>query len=386
MHKLILQFGEKQTTGCVVKEKEKIATDILDSQGISNGTITDLNKFTKKIHELVKKLELSTNVKLQDTVVILPSEQIKIIYLSTQIKIKSKFNIDHMKKMIFQLKKTCNQNNLYLIKCFPCSIKMDEQKIENPMGMEGSICQITWSIFCTQRAIINNFRNAFNNLYINVVDYSVYDYELFNEILHDDDRKLGSTILNIKEENAIIYSIKNHIPIEIININMGYSIIDNEIAVKFNISIKQASHLRKKYCRGIANENDKNHHIKLSKRNLSENTISHYEFIHKTIPLIKKFISQLKNTVENKLDYSNRLFLFGEFAEIHGIEFMFNKYFEKNLYLLNKSNINNFDSNITIIDAYLKKTKNKIKKKSVLLKISHYILLGLKKIYDMINK
>lgn len=390
MHELILQFGEKQIIGCVTQNKEKVAIDIVDTSGIARGIITDLYKFTKNVYELIKKLESCTKVKLQDAVVLLPSEQIKIIYLSTQIKPKGKFRIDHMKKMILQLKKTCSQNNLYLLKCKPYAIILDGQKVENPVGMESSLCRITWNVFCVQSYVINNFKNAFADLYINISDYSLQDYEMLDFILHEDDKKLGSTVLNIKEDNTIIYSIKNNLLVKVSDISLGYSTIDNETAVRLNVSIQHAQHLRKKYCRGIASESDKNHHIKLKKRNLSEGSISHYEFINTTVPIIKKFISQLTNKIGDNINSKDRLFLMGEFAEIHGLDLVFNRYFEHGVYLLNKANIDNMntdhDMSFLSIDGYIRKMKIIPKKINSLNKFFQYILLGLKKIYDMINK
>ncbi|QEK38516.1 cell division protein FtsA [Candidatus Cytomitobacter primus] len=385
MYRFILKISDENIIGCVVNElNKKIATNTIDLNGFSNGNISDFYKFQKCIYDLVKNLEHNIKVKLKDTVILLPSEQIQITYFSTKIKMKSAFSKEHMQKMIHQLYKICEKNELYLIKYFPCTIKLDNQKLDNPIGMYGKICEITWSTFYIPTNMIKNFNTIFSNLYLKVIDYSIHDYELIDSILDFDEKKLGSTIINIKNDHTMVFSIKNNIPIQILNIPNGYNNIDHEMAIKLNITISQAKSLRQKYCSGILNEDDKNHHIKLYKRTESENTISQYEINQKTLPSIKKLISNLKNQLENKVDENNRLFFIGEFAEISSIEVLLKKYFQQNIYLFNNSNITNL--NMRSIQSYINKTQTQKKNPNHSYKFYHYILLGLKKIYDMIKK
>ncbi len=387
MHVLILEIEESQLKGCIIDEQGKtIASHWVITQGLYNGVISDFKKLQNSIYTLIQKLEKTTKLKIKKTIVLLPSNHMNITYLSTKIKIRQTVDKSHLKQMVQKLNDICKANSLFLIKCFPFETFIDQQKVENPTGIYGENCEIKWSVLYLQDSIIQNFNNIFSNLYLKVIEYSSYSYEGLDYILDEDEKKLGATVIEINNTHTTAYIFKNNIPIQLVNLDGGYESVDHATAIKLNISIIQAKNLRKKYFSTILSEEDKSQHITLSRRNNEEFTLSRYEIIYKTLPYIKKLISSLKTKLEESsvLNFNNRIFLSGEIANITGIENLLKTHFKTNIFLLNHSNIQN--KKYINIEGFISKMKHSKPDQSLYSKIKHYILLGLRKIYDMIKK
>ncbi len=382
MNVLILEIFETQIKGYLINNKEEVALHWIKHSALLNGSISDFNKFKTSIINLINNIEKSSNHKIKNISVMLPSDQMKITYFTTEIEFNNQFQKPHLNQMLNTLNNILKDNNLFLIQSFPFEIFIDNKRVTNPINIYGNKCKIVWSVLYTSNQVIKNFNKIFSDLYLKVISYNSNTYEKIDHLLSEDEKNLGSLVIDIQDSNSSIYLIKNHIPIQLFNLNIGHRTIDESVSIKFNISIEQATSLRKKYYSAILNEDDKNQHINLQTRGKSDSTISRYDIIKKTLPLIKKLISSLKNQLsDNKiLDFNYKMFLMGELSTVPGIEFLLEKYFTNQITILNENENN---SNIS---RFTNKIKNKNVNNKSIKKLYNYILLGLKNFYDMIKK
>ncbi|USO00660.1 MAG: hypothetical protein H6845_02500 [Alphaproteobacteria bacterium] len=372
---LVLEFHENKVVAIT-------AAGTLFSVSVSaieNGIITDLQLIRHSVHELLFNIEKQMEAKFKKVLLSLPSDQAQIIQFSTQLKFKKTFSDSYFNNMIQKLEEICLKNSLYIIKCFPSEIKIDNEKVSNPIGIYGKKCDVLWSILCLNTSIIHNFNNIFSGLHIKISDYVFYEYETINQLLDDDQKELGSIVLNIKESNSLVYIFKNSIPIQIFNFKHGYKAIDDQIAIKMNVSKKEAKLLREKYLSCLIDPNSE-HHISINSRNGTVDMTLN-QFIQKILPTVKSTLFSLVKQMENNniFGYYGQIFLYGELSALLGIDILLSKFVNSKVAIL-KQQSGSYTAN------YFNKANNIKQKNSIFFKISRFTLLGLRKIYDMIKK
>lgn len=295
----------KLIVGEIFKNKLNILSCVdMPSEGIKKGFIVNPDSFILVLKELFKKTEELIGLPIRKVLVNIPSYNLDCYLSSGTINIKSEdkviTNNDVIKAMQASVYKKVLDNQ-EIVSILPTKYIINgDEKVKSPVNMVANKLTVNDVAVVLPKKNSETIIKCLEKIGVKVIDVCVSPLADYYEFKNQEtDKKVGA-VVNIGESNTTVSIFNKSILTSCEVIDMGTSLVDNDIAYVFKISKADAKYLKEKLV--VADEhmaapaeaviikdiNDKN--IKINQYDISEVAISR---LNELFDLIKKQINLL---------------------------------------------------------------------------------------------
>lgn len=221
---------------------------IENTKGMRKGKFLDTEEFTETLGKIVEKIvqklggdfidEVFVGVSHPETVVKRISEQKRI--MDNEIR---ENDVEHLSKVVADV---ALQTNYETVKILPVSWIIDDQKREkDPIGLKGKRLELIADAFMIPKNFYNTIIEAFDNIWLAVVDV-IPNIIASAEIALDYDRKdLGTVLVDIGKNQTSYAIFEDGYCLGYGNIPLGWEDVTKDISIGMQIDIKEAEEIKK---------------------------------------------------------------------------------------------------------------------------------------------
>lgn len=340
------------------------------NEGFSNGKITDVSKLAFAINQAVAIAENKAKCRIKEVVVSLSGFQFKSHFLNSKIGWNFEKNItfkdiEHCTKRI-PIQKRINIDDYSVIHIIPIKYIIDGKKeVVNPLNLSASTLKIIYHIIVVDSLMMNDVIDAVKKTNLKVKDVVANSYASGLSSLVDDDRRVGSMIIDIGKssvsvgvffENNFIYTFSSPI---------GGDYITNYICKNTNIKFDEAERIKKKYgaVKPLPIDYSEVINVSVISDNGEEESVDMVksDILNIIYPVVKMSFSVIKKYIEDKnfTPFVNRIIITGGGALIENVKGVAEEVFELPVRVAKPIKLDGLDeeyvnvSNATLIGLFL---------------------------------
>ncbi len=248
----------------IILEKKKgdglpsvIGTGISLSYGLRKGFIVNPSETASSIKESLKQAKTAAGVNLGNAFVTIGGGGLQGIRCKGSILVS---RADHeitdgdLKRVLTQSEAQLNRAsstfllNRNILHSFPIYYRVDgEQIIGNPAGMKGEKLEIETLFVTCQTQHFNNLIKSMEMAGVGIEDLSAAPWSMSHAILSQQEKEVGSLIINIGGDTSSIIVFEESAPISMEVFPIGSNHITYDIARGFQISLEEAEEMKLSY-------------------------------------------------------------------------------------------------------------------------------------------
>lgn len=225
-----------------------LAKQMEPTQGMRKGKILDSESFVNTINKItesfIKKLggdfieEVFVGISHPEMIVNRVVEQKRI--MTEEI---GPDDIDHLSRVIAEIS---TKSNFETIKIVPVHFLIDETKREkDPIGMKGKKLELIADVFMIPKNIYNGIIDAFEKVWLNIVDI-VPNIIAASEVALDYDHKdLGTILVDIGKNQTSYVIYEDWYPLGYGTLAIGSEDVTKDISIGMQVDIKEAEEIKR---------------------------------------------------------------------------------------------------------------------------------------------
>ena len=232
------------------KKDYKILKNILiDSEGIKNGRIIDIELVTKLIKKNINSIEDELNFFFSKVSVIINPNNVNCINISGYKKLNGSqvskeditYILNDIKTMI-----TSNEDRHSLVHLFNSSFSLDSDNLENlPIGLFGEFYNQNMTFFLVNKNVLKNVKLVFNNCGLNIDRIILKPFVEGINFLKKNQNNKNFTIIKLENNRINISLFKNKSYVISQDFNFGIDIIIKDISKLCSLKINEVEILLK---------------------------------------------------------------------------------------------------------------------------------------------
>jgi len=328
----VLDIGSYELKFIIFKiEKSKIkilSKSILKTDGLKRGLISDLNKFTKSIKEIIGKAEDQAKIQIKN-VYVCASPLISFSTYFCQSKNIGAYEINQEKDVQFLVNSGVDLFKDYnfssnITHLFNLNLRIDKKNfVENPVGLIADTLENDMYIIYSKKNTLRNFEKAVSQSYLKSEKfiYSPYTLSLLSYV----ESPLSDLILTIDfgHEQTSVSIFKNDSFIFSSCIPIGSWHITNDISKALNLSFEISENLKKDHscCKSLNNERNQEfletEDIGLKTYKKISNSILN-KIVNSRVEEIIDFINKELIFLDSKKENLNKILITGQGSRING--------------------------------------------------------------------
>ena len=216
------------------------------AEGVRQGEITDMNKFSTAVGKTVSAAERNANITISAIHIVTPGGNPAV---TKHVKAIDIHNHVINRRDIQRLLHADSQQNLPVghvrIQNQPCLYQLDDQKqIENPLGMCGRVLSLEYSQLSVSQTSYANFAQAVQQCHLELGSIHHSAVMAGHACLTDDDRELGTLLIDFGGGTTSVAIFSEGQLCFAGTIRMGGLNITRDIAKMLSISISEAERLK----------------------------------------------------------------------------------------------------------------------------------------------
>jgi cell division protein FtsA len=328
----VLDIGSYELKFIIFKlDKAKIqilSKSVLKTDGIKRGVISNLDKLTKSIKEMIGKAEDKAKIQIKNIYTCTSPLNSSACYFC-QSKNIGGYEINHEKDIQFLVNSgvslfkdhNFNSNILHL---FNLNLRLDKNNfVESPVGLIADTLENDMHIIYSKKNILKNFEKAISKSYLKSEKFIYSPYAL--SLLSYVESPLSDLTLTIDlgHEQTSIGIFKNDNFIFSSCIPIGSWHITNDISKALNLSFEISENLKKDHssCKSLSNEANQEFletedvGLKAYKK-ISNNILN--KVVNSRVEEIIDFINKELIFLESKKQNFNKIIITGQGSKING--------------------------------------------------------------------
>jgi cell division protein FtsA len=247
------------------KDYKLIKNVIIDSEGIQNGKIIDINLVTRLIKKIINSIEDELDCLFSKASVIINPNNVNCLNISGYKKLNGSqilkddvtFILNDIKKIIFS-----NENKDSLIHLFNSNYSLDSDNLENlPIGLFGEFYNQNMTFFLVNKNILRNIELTFNNCGINIDRIILRSFVKGINFLNKRQNNKNFLAITLEENRINISLFKNKSYIFTQDFNFGSKIIVKDISKLCSLKINEVNLLLEEISLEQILKNDKESYI-----------------------------------------------------------------------------------------------------------------------------
>lgn len=239
---LVILFNEQKN----FKILKKI---ILESSGIKNGHIIDIEIVSQLLKKNINNIEEEINYFFSDVAIIINPNEINCLNVSGYKKLNGSqvsnediiYILNNIKKIILE-----NEINYFLVHLFNSNFSLDSDNLENlPIGLFGDFYNQNMTFFLVNKNIIKNIKLVFNNCGLNIEKIILKPFAESVYLLSHNLSHQNFTILRLGKESINVSLFKNKSFVFTENFDFGFNLINKDISKLCTLKIEEVENLLK---------------------------------------------------------------------------------------------------------------------------------------------
>lgn len=239
---LVILFNEQKN----FKILKKI---ILESSGIKNGHIIDIEIVSQLLKKNINNIEEEINYFFSDVAIIINPNEINCLNVSGYKKLNGSqvsnediiYILNNIKKIILE-----NEINYFLVHLFNSNFSLDSDNLENlPIGLFGDFYNQNMTFFLVNKNIIKNIKLVFNNCGLNIEKIILKSFAESVYLLSHNLSHQNFTILRLGKESINVSLFKNKSFVFTENFDFGFNLINKDISKLCTLKIEEVENLLK---------------------------------------------------------------------------------------------------------------------------------------------
>lgn len=298
----ILDIGTQKISCFIVditKDKEPVILGVghHQSNGVSSGTIVDMELACSSIRSSIQSAESMCGNTVEEFIVNFSSDTIQSQPVNLNISLdNNEVTRDDIKKIYKKIDDLNYGENRQLLHKIRTSYSIDKNiGIEKPIGMKGSELIAGFNLITADKNSINNFIKCLSMAKVRVNDIIVTPYASGLGCLNNDDLYIGTTVIDIGAGCSSIATFYKNKLVYAGIVNIGGFHITSDIAKGLSTSILAAERLKILHG-GSVNSNEENDFIDVPLTGSDDTGETHK--IHKK-ELSNIILSRIQEILEN---------------------------------------------------------------------------------------
>ena len=356
----------------VVAEMVKNKVNVLcavseEARGIKHGLIDNQEDVVFSIKKVLKKAEELLGLKIKKIIISVPEYKLRFTHGEATKNIDNEDNIITKKDLSRVLQSSVYNKideNYELINVIPVEYKLDDNVVNNPIGMNGKKIKIDSLIISAPKNDIYNYIKTVEKSGIEVVDImlgSIADYSLFD---NDFTSKNNGIVINLGAGKTTISSFYRGILVNEHIIEQGGSTVDQDISFMYKTKIKDSKKLKER-CALASSEFANPKEVKTIINKLGEKIeINQYELSEvvsaRLQEILKKAKKEINYLTKKEISY---IIITGGLTETKDFNILAENVFGKNVTLGNVNIIGVRDNKYSTSVGMIKNFNNKLNMK-----------------------
>jgi cell division protein FtsA len=271
----ILDIGTAKTLCLMTRitskeEPEVIGIGRAPSQGINSGAITDMKKAIDAVEIAVRDAEQMARERVKQVYLSISSYNTFSLISKVEVMTEGSKITEHDIQNLTRKCLITEKNNISTIHCIPIDYTIDGLSgISNPIGMQGKRLGAQLHIIAAYKSRLRNISQCC----INITSYIASAYSTGFACLNQNERNIGSIILDIGAKSTTIAAYQDNNIIYSDFVPLGGLHITKDIACGLSISIEQAERVKTSYGSALEATSNQNELIEISDSSSSQNNI-----------------------------------------------------------------------------------------------------------------
>ncbi|MBR1605723.1 MAG: cell division protein FtsA [Alphaproteobacteria bacterium] len=299
------------------------------SQGIKNGTITDINKATLSVCNAVESAEQMANERINNVIINVSGEKIKSTIKEATIAINRNRPVNDVDidKVIEKGTNKINVEGNELIHCLTTGYRLDlGEETKDPHNIYGENLSVRILLGLIPEVQYKNLASVVENAHLEITNKAFSAYVSGLSCLVDDEKDLGATIIDIGGGCTNIATFRNGYPVYFSSIAVGGNNITNDIAWGLTTSATHAERLKTLHGCAFLTSKDKEENINVYPVGEEDDTLIKQVPKSDLINIIAPRVEEMFELINHKLDEhglrgvsSHRVVLTGGCSQLPGI-------------------------------------------------------------------
>jgi len=321
---------------------EILSYEIIKSEGIHNGTITNFSKALKTIRSCISYAEKKCGVLIKKSNVVLEQPEFLCTKFSKHKKINGgKIDKDDIEFLLKEAKKEANINDdrQSIIHIFNHNYIVDGKTfIEEPIDIYANSLRHEMTFVTMPKNNIKNINQVFIECEIEVERYISSTFALAVKLLNSNDLNLGSVLIDIGFEKISLGVFKNLALVHSITLPVGVNHITKDISKVCSLTLEESEIIKDKIDFSFNNFNElfsdngylkDNYFITSNFRKISKSLI--VNIVKARLDEIFEIIKKEIFTTESNLNFKTSIFITGGGSNLINLDNYSSKFFGKNI-------------------------------------------------------
>ena len=321
---------------------EILSYEIIKSEGIHNGTITNFSKALKTIRSCISYAEKKCGVLIKKSNVVLEQPEFLCTKFSKYKKINGgQIDKDDIEFLLKEAKKEANINDdrQSIIHIFNHNYIVDGKTfIEEPIDIYANSLRHEMTFVTMPKNNIKNINQVFIECEIEVERYISSTFALAVKLLNSNDLNLGSVLIDIGFEKISLGVFKNLALVHSITLPVGVNHITKDISKVCSLTLEESEIIKDKIDFSFNNFNElfsdngylkDNYFITSNFRKISKSLI--VNIVKARLDEIFEIIKKEIFTTESNLNFKTSIFITGGGSNLINLDNYSSKFFGKNI-------------------------------------------------------
>lgn len=209
----ILAYAEEKTYDCVRR-----------------GMVYNIEKTTQCIKNVISRIEASLKMKVTRTYIGVAGQSVHSVksVVKKNMLAPTYITQGHIDAITDESHEVM-VDDYELIGYFTQGFTLDSNTLVNPVGIMGTNIEGEFLNIIANKRLRNNIRTSFENLGLDVADFSISAFELANNILTDAEKRSGVAMVDFGAGTTTIVVLKNNIVRQITTIPLGINCIRQDL-------------------------------------------------------------------------------------------------------------------------------------------------------------
>ena len=245
---LIIDLNDNKFIFFVVTFNEKkdfkiLKKIILDSVGVQNGHVINVDTVSKLLKKTINIIEDEINYFFSSVAIIINPNHINCLNVSGYKKLNGSqvssedvvYILNNIKKIILE-----SENNDSLIHLFNSNFSLDSDNLENlPIGLFGEFYNQNMTFFLVNKNILKNIKSVFSNCGLNIQKIILKPFAEGIYLLSNNQIDKNVTILRLEKNRINISLFKNKSYVFAEEFNFGINLIFRDISKLCSLKIEE---------------------------------------------------------------------------------------------------------------------------------------------------
>ena len=262
---LITVLNDKKIIFFVISYDEKkdykiIKNILINSEGIQNGRIIDIELLTKLIKKTINSIEDELKYFFSKVSVIINPNNVNCINISGYKKLNgSQVSKEDITYILNDIKTTItlNEDKHSLVHLFNSSFSLDSDNLENlPIGLFGEFYNQNMTFFLVNKNVLKNVKLIFNNCGLNIDRVILKPFVEGINFLKKNKNNKNFTVIKLENSRVNISLFKNKSYVVAQDFNFGIDLIIKDISKLCSLKINEVEFFLKEINLMLVLDND----------------------------------------------------------------------------------------------------------------------------------